>query len=509
MTTTTGTSPTEPLAYWTATPNELGASPRKRAAIGLTLLVLLLAAMRLIHLGADTPPGQGSIGLYVDEGYKTLSARNLLLFGSVNWHPHDGFYAWHSRSPVTHWSYVAAFKIGGVRVESARVVTVIFFAALLGAFVRFSWNRLPLFAVVAGTLMLGVQATLFFFSRVAIFEIPLAAFFTALLLVARKLRNLKALVALAVIGSTLLVFGIKGSSALYLAPAFIGIGASLAYEHRNRLPRRYWFLGALGAVAAGVAFVWLTIDAWKSLATSASVERWWNQLVESPLIHHCWPLVLVGILCGLHLVIRDPRRFLADRLGTSALMVCLSVLLLLPVYRYDPLRYYVPILPPLVLLVTQWMAQLFERSSEGSRLTAIRAGISVFVIAVLILVEVSRSATTVARFLSRPTYEGRDLHSQLASANPEALPVFGDWAPFIALGTQVPAVFTNRQFNLPQGGRAHDLGIPYLLTCETGDSRRVLEALKITPGVSIGPAEHLGRYAGSPVHLHRVTYLPD
>lgn len=61
--------------------------------------------LRLTHIDADTPAGLSwSAGLYVDEGYKTLSPRNLLLLGNTHWHEADTYPGWMKSSPVTQWS---------------------------------------------------------------------------------------------------------------------------------------------------------------------------------------------------------------------------------------------------------------------------------------------------------------------------------------------------------------------------------------------------------------------
>src|SRR5512132_2766522 len=70
-------------------------------------LLFLLCGLRFLDLGADTPiwAKSYSMGDYVDEGYKTLSARNLVLFGQTHWHPLDNYPGWMKASPVTNWSY--------------------------------------------------------------------------------------------------------------------------------------------------------------------------------------------------------------------------------------------------------------------------------------------------------------------------------------------------------------------------------------------------------------------
>ena len=121
-------------------------------------LVLLLVLLRLIHLGADTPPYlSGSDGLYVDEGYKTLSPRNLVLFGTTHWSPVDRYEGWMSSSPITQWSYYASFRLFGVDLEAARYVTVLFFAVFLFGFVLAMRRRYSGALLLGGLALLGLE----------------------------------------------------------------------------------------------------------------------------------------------------------------------------------------------------------------------------------------------------------------------------------------------------------------------------------------------------------------
>lgn len=65
-------------------------SPATKLGIALALAVAL-ALLRLVHLTADTPYGltEPTAGIYVDEGYKTLSPRNLILYGRTHWNDAD------------------------------------------------------------------------------------------------------------------------------------------------------------------------------------------------------------------------------------------------------------------------------------------------------------------------------------------------------------------------------------------------------------------------------------
>ncbi|MGB5514428.1 MAG: hypothetical protein WBP36_07890 [Thermoanaerobaculia bacterium] len=105
---------------------------RRIKAVGL-LLILALVGLRLIHLGADPPDSlwTESFGPFVDEGYKTLDARNLALFGQTHWNDQDDYPGWLPRSPITQLSFLAAFRVLGQEIENARLVTILWFLLLL------------------------------------------------------------------------------------------------------------------------------------------------------------------------------------------------------------------------------------------------------------------------------------------------------------------------------------------------------------------------------------------
>ena len=111
--------------------------------IAVALVILALCMLRFVHLGADTPPGASptGVGLYVDEGYKTLSARRLVLFGATRWDEADRFSGWMEESPLTQWSFYAGFQLLGANVESARVVTILYFALFLAGYAWAFWHR--------------------------------------------------------------------------------------------------------------------------------------------------------------------------------------------------------------------------------------------------------------------------------------------------------------------------------------------------------------------------------
>ncbi len=73
----------------------------------------------------------------------------------------------------------------------------------------------------------------------------------------------------------------------------------------------------------------------------------------------------------------DWRRFLSTPYRVSLIAICVGAPFLLSLFSYNPLRYYVPILPVFVLLVLEWL-QLEPVDSnpraEGKALTRLASG---------------------------------------------------------------------------------------------------------------------------------------
>ena len=98
----------------------------------MLLITIVFMLLRCVHLGADTPEGiSNNVGIYVDEGYKTFGPKNIVLFGNSHWHPADEYPGWVKASPLTNWLYYISFKLFGLQIQAARIVTVGYFLLFL------------------------------------------------------------------------------------------------------------------------------------------------------------------------------------------------------------------------------------------------------------------------------------------------------------------------------------------------------------------------------------------
>lgn len=526
----------------------------------IVVVVLALAGLRLVHLEADVPREvtTWSVGVFVDEGYKTLDARNQAQFGRAHWHPGDDYPGWREQSPLIHAAYVAAFETLGVRLGSARLVTVLCFAGLLAVFAFVQRGRYPPGLILLGLLLLGTGHLLFFFSRLALLEVPLALCLYAALLCtasdgnrARTALTFVALLALA-------TFAIKRSAPLYFAPVGLGLVVAALVGRERRA-------SAGPLVLAGAAILAVTL--WLAISgripnLDATPHNLVGALVWSTWMRSSSALLALGLGCALHALVVDPRRYLEHpyRAGLLALVVLGPVAIGL--FDYRPLRYFAPLLPAYALLAVEWLhlrtwqqplpartprwalAPLLALAAWFSvcaglalhrfaltpllwpeaRLTApawvlalsgvlvaalllgpgrrLFAGRSALVaVTALMLAAGARDALVLGRFLAAPSREFEQVSAALAQHVGEGESVAGDWAPMLTLGTPIRTLYTNPRVNRP--ARFVELRPDYLLLAGNWQADRMLA---LTTPVRGGPPVYTGRYAGRRVELIPLTY---
>ena len=529
-----------------------------------TLLIALavgLALVRLIHLGADTPPElSGSDGLYVDEGYKTLSPRNLVLFGTTHWNPEDSYTGWMTTSPVTNWSYYAGFRMFGASIEAARSVTILFFALLLIGFALAMSGRYSLGLIVAGLLLLGFESTLFFLSRIAVFEIPIVTFLYGLLFVFARMKPHKVLtpILLAFGTSLFLVFGIKISALLYLGPVLLALATFLVLEKGSHQPsarRSYDFVIAVGICS----LLALTHEAWMSRLEIGPLEIG-RQILDNPLVQCSAVPVLAGILCAVHGLVCRPDLFLRNIYRLSLVAMVLLGIPFIAIFAYDPMRYYAPLLPAYLLVVLEWC------HLRGWRFPAPRASFAAGLVTVAVMIPwlyyligfllmrrpvlfsgddvnlleltlvlllavgvwTVRSFTLrgtavaatlllllplflvsntrqVGSFLLQPSFQAQQIRSDLMQLLPEGSTVAGVWAPFLLLGTPYRALYLAAVAN--PSLRIPELAPDYILqTHPTRNSKNTFRYIRRTPGIRLQDRVYTAEYNEKTVALYLLRF---
>lgn len=336
---------------------------REPVARGWWLVLALLVAgvaLRGVHLGADPLATfiPGDTGYQIDEGYKTLSPRNLALFGTTHWNEHDRYPGWMRGSPITQWAYYASFSLFGVDRVSARLISVASFALLVLLAVAFFRGRYGPLPALVGVLLLVSDQALFHFSRVAVFELPLSlvvygGIFMAAL-VPRERAYLAPLVLLVVTG--IAAMGVKFSGLLYMLPPVLAL---LAVE----LPRGFRAqltplarLAVAAVVGALLVILYVRSSAWHFRINLLEPLRQPEKLLLHP-TYQLSPLAIsLAYLALLDICLRKGlRTFLQDRYLLMLGSVVLFVPVILALDSYGPARYYIVIVPAALLLVAEWL----------------------------------------------------------------------------------------------------------------------------------------------------------
>lgn len=227
--------------------------PRATSLLPLgALSILALGMVRVLALGADPPPWLSwSSGLGTDEGFYTLDARHLALFGT--WARGD----FHDRllSPLLSLAQQGMFCIFGATLVSARAVSAglgLLTLALLWLGLRVSFGKL---AAAAGTLLLGFAPPVVLYNRLALQETP-AAFWLTLSFALWALALGRPPIAGRRAGGLLLAAGAAAGAAFLCKTLAIIFLPALCWA-AVRSGRRGWAVGAgLGLVLLGWGILW-------------------------------------------------------------------------------------------------------------------------------------------------------------------------------------------------------------------------------------------------------------
>jgi hypothetical protein len=260
-----------------------------------------------------------------------------------------------------------------------------------------------------------------------------------------------------------------------------------------------------------------------------------------------------------HLLVAAPQLLFRDIYRASLAAIAVAGPLLVALFPYDPLRYYVPVLPAYVLLVLEWVhlrAWRLHPTDEslpafaiatgmllalwwlwaGNALSHLLLGEVVFrlrivttliavalagftwllrrrvlsgttiagCLAVLLFVFAAHAAAVLGAFALTPSYQARSVRAALAQSIPAGSSLGGDWAPFFALGTDIPALYMTTDVNPFE--RILEIRPDFFLYSNTAAPKVAVAALQDAKGVRLGRAVFEGRYNGSPVILYRLEY---
>lgn len=329
------------------------------------LLLAGLFLLRVVHPTADPPYFlDWSGGLYFDGGAYTHNARNRLLFGEWRLDQWNNMYY----SPLHNLLVYATFSLFGIGLLQERLVPITLSGLSLLLFYLLLRRAFGASTAFLGTLLLGANYLFIMFGRLGLLEIPQIFAATLTLycfgngVAGRGLRWFFLAGA-----ASFLVYVFKNLGAYFVGAALASaVYASVSGPKRNRWGGLAAYLGGLGASV----LVWLVtfylpnreaIAAIGSLWLAQSLPATPAQLAANVLTQPFFVafaripgvallgflgLALVGYLAlrfraGLHPVELFAGTWLASGAGFLALL------------SYRPVRYYVPLIPPLCLLAAR------------------------------------------------------------------------------------------------------------------------------------------------------------
>jgi hypothetical protein len=350
----------------------------KRPAVSGCLAMLAIVGVvliRTINLGSDAPrglPAEEDYGIYVDEGYKTLSARNMVTFGKARWHSGDDYPGWVNASPITQSAFYLGFAMFGQNLETARVVSVTWFALFLIAFdiAYYHYRSSPLFWV--GLLMLGFQHVLWVLSRTAIFEVAALSIFYAALLLLRRFSSAAIPNAIVIILIGMMVtFGIKQDAPVIVAPALFGILTVWAVQ-KARMKQFLIFL----VIAAGVLFLLsylqrIGLDV--PLGTPLKRISLFSPVMEirrvlvNPILEADPFVVILVHACAISVLLHRPKFFENNSYRASLMSIVFLGTGALATVPKIQLRYCALLLPAFILLLVEWWIAQKQNSSPLPR----------------------------------------------------------------------------------------------------------------------------------------------
>ncbi len=140
--------------------------------------IILMLLLRFVAMDSDAYSKLSwSTALLTDEGFYTHDARNLVLFGQEHT---DGFNN-ALIMPTLHYLQVIVFKLAGVGVIQARLISIVLSLLMLIIFYRTVWRVFGTNAAAIATLFLGLDHTNLLYNRMALMDTPAAFLMTIVL----------------------------------------------------------------------------------------------------------------------------------------------------------------------------------------------------------------------------------------------------------------------------------------------------------------------------------------
>jgi 4-amino-4-deoxy-L-arabinose transferase-like glycosyltransferase len=334
-----------------------------KKGVGLALVLLVAAVLRSQHIKADPPyillNLSASAGIYFDEGIYCHNARNKILFGqwiTDEWNPLV------YNAPLTL-IYYLGFRLFGISIVTVKAINIIF--GLLGILLFHAGLRRYLGSgrSLALTALFAFDYYGLMYNRIGLLEnFSVLCFLLCFYLFVRSEERrwpaffLGLSAAVTVLSRYLFVY--------FLISTLLAV----AYRAWRRSDARSFIVFLAGGFAAWLPWffgIYLPFRSsfrkiglgWELLAFPRSIHQAWSNLLHSPFPRYLQLIPVVGFLLVLFVAwtllklvrpqIRRPKDLTIFIFLWLAGGVCS-----LGVLDYQPLRYYLPLMPALYLAVS-------------------------------------------------------------------------------------------------------------------------------------------------------------
>lgn len=343
-------------------------------------LLIAAALMRSAFPSADPPATVSwSGGYFSDEGFWTHNARNRIVFGAAIQDEWNNMYM----SPLVHAVTYLVFRIWGVGIVQARIQAISYSLGALVLLTLIAKSRLtkPLWLYVI--IFAGFNYLSLVYNRLALLENPiilcLLVAWYCLLRSCESAENPRTRWAILAGISAGAAYLTKTTSVFFLAVLLLEPLRALLYRReRNR-----WFqiMGIAGGFLACISpYYWFIYRPHHELLAQYNTyyysQQTWNpavlmrNVIEQPFLLYFvrTPFLLFLAIAGLLALFTKMRtRQSLTTLELTAAGWFLSYAGFMAIFGYRPLRYYIPILPALVLMAAQGLSKIQDVIASARR----------------------------------------------------------------------------------------------------------------------------------------------
>lgn len=330
-------------------------------------VLILIAAIRFIHLEADPPISLSpSGGLFGDEAALAHNARNKVLFGmwiTDEWNP----FIYNPILTVLEYSSFLAFGVGLIQIRIVNILAVLFsFYLLFISLKESAGKRVALFSIV----LLGFNYIFLMYNRLGLNDTFLI--FPMAVTVYFWVKGLNSPLALFGAGISSFACYITKASALYFILAIFLSTVFVSFKDvvlKGKISDSIkglslYLLGLFLSYGAWYQFFFVlnkiefdrVSSSWFRLAAPHSLGRYWHNLSSMTFMKYLAGAPLEVIVCWISLpflifvFLRNWKK--NSPVEALALMWLIGGYFALNGLNYRPLRYFIPLIPALCIITS-------------------------------------------------------------------------------------------------------------------------------------------------------------